>query len=329
MSKNKVDDLQSSKISEPEADRTCINRLKAFTQETSFGGLQYIGGKGNAIRKSVWFLVVLLALAGLMFQIVNSAQKFIDRPTSTKLSYIPKNELEFPSVTLCNTNMFRFDNLIKKYGTLWNLLTVGVKQLQAMFPQLTLAGHSSIEVPDVYPGNVSLYNFILTNAHTKETTIKSCRFDGEDCGPQNFTTIVTNNGVCFTFDSPWMSKTPGKLQGLSVILDAEDWEHIAAPNQNTGFFVLIHGKNEVPNMKDYGIELDIGKHTSIRIETTEIERLSAPYGSCVDDDTQELKYFPGKFTKSKCFLECETDVVVSNCSCRTFYMPGRVIYAVE
>ncbi|XP_072051789.1 uncharacterized protein [Amphiura filiformis] len=59
--------------------------------------------------------------------------------------------------------------------------------------------------------------------------------------------------------------------------------------------------------------------------------LPSPYGTCVKDvkgDTkskdveQQLKYLGGDYTKSKCLLECETDFIVDNCSCRTYYMPG-------
>ena len=34
-----------------------------------------------------------------------------------------------------------------------------------------------------------------------------CQFNGEKCGPENFTTIVTNYGVCYTFNSFSMGKS--------------------------------------------------------------------------------------------------------------------------
>ena len=55
----------------------------------------------------------------------------------------------------------------------------------------------------------------------------------------------------------------------------------------------------------------------------QVERLPKPYGSCLTESTGTLKYLAGSYTKSKCFLECETDYVVSECSCRSFYMPGE------
>ena len=58
--------------------------------------------------------------------------------------------------------------------------------------------------------------------------------------------------------------------GLSVILDAESSEHLPAPRENSGFKILIHPKDEVPNLQDFGIELDVGKLTAIRVETREV-----------------------------------------------------------
>ena len=58
-----------------------------------------------------------------------------------------------------------------------------------------------------------------------------------------------------------------------MILDVQADLHIAAPRQNAGFKVLLHPRGEEPNLVDYGIELDLGKHTSVRIlprEVTEI-----------------------------------------------------------
>ena len=54
-----------------------------------------------------WLLVVVGALCGLSMQLVKSTSKFVERGTNTKLSYEQMDELDFPSVTICNTNMFR------------------------------------------------------------------------------------------------------------------------------------------------------------------------------------------------------------------------------
>ncbi len=62
----------------------------------------------------------------------------------------------------------------------------------------------------------------------------------------------------------------GQLQGLNVILDSEGLRHVPAPRQNTGFKVLLHPRDDIANLLDFGMDLDIGKRTSVRIEPIEV-----------------------------------------------------------
>jgi len=43
--------------------------------------------------------------------------------------------------------------------------------------------------------------------------------------------------------------------------------------------------------------------------------LSSPYGECDPSDN---------YVQSSCVAECEADYVISNCSCKAAYMPGRL-----
>ena len=83
--------------------------------------------------------------------------------------------------------------------------------------------------------------------------------------------------------------------------------------------LLAHPRGEVPNLQDDGIELQLGTHTRVRLDTTKMSTLGVPYGDC---NSKPLKYYNGEYTESKCFLECATEHIVSKCGCRNFYMPG-------
>ncbi|XP_072014348.1 acid-sensing ion channel 2-like [Amphiura filiformis] len=253
--------------------------------------------------------------------------KFIERPTNTKFSFMEEDELDFPSVTFCNTNMFRIDKLLIKYGGWTELIYIALSEIRRLFPQLGITDRNiDGDIPEYYAGNVSLYEFILTNGHEREDSIKLCRFNGKICGPANFTTTVTNYGVCYTFNSissqqSLSVQTPGEARGLSVLLNAEQSLHVAAPRENAGFKMLVHPKDEFPNLQDFGLELELGTHSAVRIATRKLEMLPSPHGTCVKDEEQQLEYL-GNYTKSKCLIECETDFIVDNCGCRTYYMPG-------
>ena len=116
--------------------------------------------------------------------------------------------------------------------------------------------------------------------------------------------------------------TLGKTQGLSLVLNVDESELVAVPRENSGFKMLVHPPFDIPNIDDFGIELEPGTHTSIRVDVTEMSTLSAPYGDC---GSKPLKYLnKNKYTESKCYLECELDYIVQQCGCRSFYMPGKI-----
>lgn len=55
-----------------------------------------------------------------------------------------------------------------------------------------------------------------------------------------------------------------------MILDAQPDLHVGAPRQDAGFKVLLHPRDEEPNLLDFGNALDLGKHTLFRILPREV-----------------------------------------------------------
>lgn len=67
-----------------------------------------------------------------------------------------------------------------------------------------------------------------------------------------------------------ISIVSGEMRGLSVILNSGQGTHVAAPRENAGFKLLIHPKDEFPNLQDLGFELELGTHAAVRIRTKEV-----------------------------------------------------------
>ena len=75
------------------------------------------------------------------------------------------------------------------------------------------------------------------------------------------------------FQKTWLFD-PGQLQGLKLILSSSENDMTAVPRQNSGFKILLHRHDEIPyNLQDFGVELDLGKHTSVRIEPREVDEI--------------------------------------------------------
>ena len=87
-------------------------------------------------------------------------------------------------------------------------------------------------------------DFVKVLAHQVSDQILECRWrDVEICDGRNFTTIVTDWGVCFTFNDPANKSEVLKIQqsgtrnGLFLRLNVEQFEYISGEHTSAGFKV--------------------------------------------------------------------------------------------
>ncbi|XP_070575649.1 acid-sensing ion channel 1A-like isoform X2 [Ptychodera flava] len=259
---------------------------------------------------------------------------FAERPINVNIKIEePETRPEFPAVTICNNNMFLYDNLVR--------LTGGVSMFTALFPYLytlfsvdgeKIANFTSFLIPEDadYGAGQNQFTFIDESAHSLEDMLRSCSFGGLPCGPENFTKVITNYGICYTFnagkeDYAHKVRNAGQQYGLQLLLFVNERQYVA-PRSNVGFRLMVHGQDEIPNVASYGLSLSPGTASTIGLKTTQISNLGSPHGNCVENVENNLKYFDGAYSLSKCWVECETDYAVEQCGCRYYYMPGNAAY---
>ncbi|XP_077983367.1 uncharacterized protein LOC144438198 [Glandiceps talaboti] len=228
--------------------------------------------------------------------------------------------------------MFTYTSLIEAVGgSLSSLYTVVIPYLYVVFPtdgeefydrNLFVLGNES-----TYGNNVeNLLDFMKIYAHGINDMIRNCSYGGIPCGPENFTQTVTNYGICYTFNSAEMSDTvrirnSGQQYGLKLHLYANEKEYVG-PRNVVGFRLLVHGQDEVPDVAGQGVSISPGTETTIGLTKTVLENLGHPYGNCVQEIENNLTYFDGVYSLSKCKTECETVHALKECGCRYYYMPG-------
>ncbi|XP_072014105.1 acid-sensing ion channel 1C-like [Amphiura filiformis] len=194
-SKTKSSDSKASG-SQQEADE---NIFQEFFQETGFDGLKHAGNNSlSYLMRFFWTVIVCLALAGLLYQVINSIKKYSTFPSNTKYGIEDIKYLDFPAVTLCNVNLFRYDKLINSYGGYDRLVDPGLGQLRQLFPQMGIGNNideaKKPELSDHYPGDMDLHSFILEHSHRLDEMLAACTFNDEPCNAGNFTPILTNYG---------------------------------------------------------------------------------------------------------------------------------------
>ncbi|XP_077991450.1 acid-sensing ion channel 1A-like isoform X2 [Glandiceps talaboti] len=310
--------------------------MLAFTQTAGLTGVRFIGdGKSLKFRRLLWLLIVLGALGGLLYQISRLINSFLDMPINVNIKYThPTEKPDFPAITICNNNLFRYSGLLTLFDGSASAVQSMIPYLNIIFPLdgNTFYSESDFITAEEYNnyGNTDLLGFMTTSAHSIDNLVKSCSFSGIPCGPENFTTSVTNYGICYTFNSAQMDETlkvrnAGQRYGLQLQLYANQNEYVG-PRTVVGFRVMVHDQDEIPDVAGQGVSISPGVETTIGLTKTMISNLGSPYGDCVDNVENTLKYFNGSYSLSKCWTECETDYAIDKCGCRYYYMPGNMTY---
>ncbi|XP_022106645.1 acid-sensing ion channel 1C-like [Acanthaster planci] len=287
-------------------------------------GIQYIvSNQDHILRRFVWLLALFGGFAAASYQTIDRTIYFLSNPKSVdyEIKYI--SPLEFPAVTVCNYNSYR-------NAALFSNVTY--------HPFAFLLSEVSNAIHTQQPVNYSYYETYLTDVNTTEMYLQLAHemeysqmlivayWDGwGSVTSANFTRVITDFGVCYTFNAGQAGqellkqKVAGKGHGLSLMLDAQQYFYFyssKALQVSAGFVVAIHNQSEVPQVDSLGVGVAPGTEVRIGLKRKEAINLEPPHGEC---GSKELKYF-SSYSINSCRQECLTDFVLEGCGCVEPYM---------
>ena len=195
-------------------------------------------------------------LSWLINGMMDSILKYFNHPMTSVVTrhYVPS--LPFPVVTLCNYNQWKKSTIDNESASL-------LQQLFNPIPVSYTENNASIS-PDweAYDAAIginewNLTEFALNKSHQANDMIQVCTWrTAEPCGPVNFTQVITDLGVCYSFNhhsSPRMAlevHQPGSQNGLFLRLNVEQHEYTYSDNTAAGIKVCINGA-QLAKMKKY------------------------------------------------------------------------------
>ncbi|XP_071847114.1 acid-sensing ion channel 1C-like isoform X2 [Apostichopus japonicus] len=308
-------------IQEPQTKRYESIIVK-FADETTLHGIRYVtNSRLHKARRLLWFILLISMAIWLVFGIMSGIRKYFTYPVSTVVEFNYVKTIDFPAVTFCNYNQFRRSKL---------------ETYDPVFQQILLALVVKQGVDIDWDYHDSLYNdnhwnmteVAVTSGHQLEDMLLSCTWNrGEACGPQNFTTTITDFGICFTFNGDRDSgrrltvSQAGASQGLRLRLSAEQDEYYWGYYTAAGFKLFVHPQGEFPLVDQLGVSFSPGFETSFRISDVISKSLPTPYKSNCSD--AKLQYSLNYSTEA-CWFECEAKIVTEFCGCRYYKYPGPV-----
>ena len=66
--------------------------------------------------------------------------------------------------------------------------------------------------------------FVRKLGHQFQDLVKDCKFRGRDCGPENFTSIITGLGMCYSLKDELVVSESGLDHGLQLQFNMELFE---------------------------------------------------------------------------------------------------------
>ena len=316
--------------------------VKAWGLSTSTHGIPNIIKNHHYFIKLMWIVCFLACFGYMTFGLVNIIQDYLSYEPITKMEFIRKSSLEFPTVTICNKsplntndeNFFKFKNIFDGwkqnfYGKVKG--TQNINNYMILFQQF-----SKLKV------------FILSNNEKKKISYSiddmliNCQFNSIACSKNDFEYYYTNSyGNCYKFNSglDWnnnkidikSSTNPGRQNALNFIL------YTGKPNdeylfqKSDGIILFIHNSTTIPLTQLEGISLSSGYETDIVINQVEFNRLSKPYSDCIIDTSSpnsfDSKLYKSTFNSIKvyrqkfCLQLCYQEYLIENCNCSDINVP--------
>ncbi|XP_053773785.1 amiloride-sensitive sodium channel subunit delta isoform X2 [Desmodus rotundus] len=152
----------------------------------------------------------------------------------------------------------------------------------------------------------------------------SCRYDSRDCQARHFQTFHHPvYGSCYTFNSEWAAQRPGITHGISLVLRAEQQDHLPLLSTEAGIKVMVHKCDHTPFLEHRGFSIRPGTETTISIREDEVHRLGSPYGHCTDgvQGVDVPLLYNTSYTKQACLISCFQQLMLDTCSCGYYFYP--------
>ncbi|XP_042310059.1 acid-sensing ion channel 1 isoform X3 [Sceloporus undulatus] len=318
-------------------------------RQTTFHGLRHVFSPHlSCPHRAFWLMAFLASLALLLTWSSNRIHYLFSWPVQTKVHLLYGRNLTFPAVTLCNSNLLRVRRMSRAdlhLGGYWlGLLRKNLQPVPAIWtllkdPRWLWLGallNFSHYLPPSPPEDQSTRHLLDRLGHQLEEMLLSCRFQGQHCGPHNFTTVFTRYGKCYTFNSGQSDKPPlitmkgGTGNGLEIMLDIQQDEYLPVWGETdetsfeAGIKVQIHSQDEPPFIDQLGFGVAPGFQTFVSCQEQRLLYLPPPWGQC-KSVTMESDFYD-TYSITACRIDCETRYLVENCNCRMVHMPGDAPY---
>ncbi|XP_031823462.1 acid-sensing ion channel 2-like [Sarcophilus harrisii] len=170
--------------------------IQIFANTSTLHGIRHIFVYGPlTIRRVLWALAFMGSLGLLLVESSERISFYFSYQHVTKVDEVVAHSLVFPAVTVCNLNGFRFSRLttndLYHAGELLALLDVNldIPNPHLVDPTVLEALREKANFKHYKPKVFSMREFLERVGHDLKDMMLYCKFKGQECGHQDFTTV--------------------------------------------------------------------------------------------------------------------------------------------
>ncbi|XP_072050691.1 acid-sensing ion channel 4-A-like [Amphiura filiformis] len=314
----KVHPIETGKNGEIVEKPKFKDEIREFGGNVTLHGIRYITDFDlHFLRRLVWMVGLAILGIYLCFIIGESIWKFWEHPISTVITMNYVSNITFPAITICNYNLFK-SNLVTPQQALMVSSIFNVNPKERL--PVDWAGYERM-----VGRPLDVQGFVVNTTHRIEDMLLKCSWRStEPCTAANFTRIITDWGVCYSFnnnpETALQVKRPGSTNGLAMMINIEQNMYTFGENTGAGLKVLLHPPGQFPLVKELGFSVSPGFETSVSVRYNSITNLPNPYPS--NCSAKQLVY-SRQYTVSLCRYECKVDYVTKMCGCKDVRYQGN------
>ncbi|XP_033744139.1 acid-sensing ion channel 4-B-like [Pecten maximus] len=276
----------------------------------------------SLIRRLLWYIFLAAMLGLLVWQSYTQISRYLKTETLLNEHSAIDEEKNFPSVTICDVNHVKTSTVNDpRIRELLSKTYMANKKDSSYFNALDVNWTKSIDVADIFYKRSVFDMFLLCLWQNKPVRCESI-----------FISRMTKAGICATLKNIKLSENDGigSGMGLTVILHSNISDYLVTSRAGSGFRVLLHTKNEEPDVDEHGLALSLGTASIIsatKYQTSFLRHPIPAFGDdfCIDttasDYVHQLKYIT-HYSYGACRLDCFTEYVVDMCGCKDVFLPG-------
>jgi hypothetical protein len=165
-----------------------------FIESTTLHGIRNAFTGDSKLRRFIWFLCVLCCFLLFVLNFRGLVISYISNELVSRVTIVNQENAVFPAVTICNSNPIRM-----RYLRSLNLPKSVISTVSEYAHGRPSHGDEDNLDLGILSGQSTLEVF-KNASHQIADMLLNCTFLGKRCLPDDFDPIMTNMGVCYTFN---------------------------------------------------------------------------------------------------------------------------------